>query len=252
MQRLLLAAIFSLTVSSLRANDSPVKTEHEALYTQSAVAIDGKLDEPVWKQAKVYPMHLAVRPIEGGGEIPKLTEGAKVQLAWDDEYLYLAADLEDADVVAEADEDNAHHYRTGDVLELFLRPPGKLCYWELYGAPNGRQSTFFYPSKGRVFMPSSVISGMGMKTAVVVRGTLNDPSDRDQGWTLEMAVPLKELAAKGGVVSADSLPWQILVSRYNYSAYHEFNGGELSATSEEPSSSFHDFRHWGTLRFVKP
>ena len=29
----------------------------------------------------------------------------------------------------------------------------------------------------------------GLKTAVHVRGTINDPSDRDQGWTLEIAFP---------------------------------------------------------------
>ena len=29
----------------------------------------------------------------------------------------------------------------------------------------------------------------GLKTAVAVQGTLNDPGDKDKGWTLEIAYP---------------------------------------------------------------
>ncbi len=250
MQRTLLLPLICLTATPLIA--APAKTEHLALYTGTPVKIDGKLDEPVWKQAKAYPMYLAVRPTDPDRDTAQLTEGAKVQLAWDDDYLYLAAELDDSDVVAEVDEDNAHHYRSGDVLELFLRPPGKRHYWELYGVPNGRQTTFFYHSRGRTGLPGSLITGMGMKVAAEVHGTLNDDSDKDKGWTLEMAVPRKALAAGGAVIDVDAPAWQILVSRYNYSVYHEVQGGELSTTSEEPSPTFHDFKHWGTLRFIKP
>jgi hypothetical protein len=34
----------------------------------------------------------------------------------------------------------------------------------------------------------------GLKSAVKIRGTLNDPSDRDQGWSVEMRIPMARLA----------------------------------------------------------
>jgi hypothetical protein len=34
----------------------------------------------------------------------------------------------------------------------------------------------------------------GMKSAVKVRGTLDDASDRDSGWTVELQIPLARLA----------------------------------------------------------
>ena len=34
----------------------------------------------------------------------------------------------------------------------------------------------------------------GLKSGVEVIGTLNNPNDKDKGWTVEMAIPLKSFA----------------------------------------------------------
>ncbi len=60
----------------------------------------------------------------------------------------------------------------------------------------------------------------GLRSAVHVDGTLNDASDRDRGWTVELALPWREFEA---LASSDgrSLPpkdgdtWRMDFSRFN-------------------------------------
>jgi hypothetical protein len=44
----------------------------------------------------------------------------------------------------------------------------------------------------------------GLKTAVHVRGTLNDPADKDDGWSVEIAFPWRVLAASGQPADAST------------------------------------------------
>jgi len=114
-----------------------------AKYTNKPVVVDGKLDDPCWKTATVYRLGLSADKSTEGLE---LKEGGEVRFAWDDNYLYLAASFEDSDVVAEGKEDGLHHYKLGDLCELFLKPENKSWYWELYVTPRGNKTTFFFPS----------------------------------------------------------------------------------------------------------
>jgi hypothetical protein len=60
----------------------------------------------------------------------------------------------------------------------------------------------------------------GLRSAVFVDGTLNDNSDRDRGWTVELAFPwhgLQLLAATDGrsLPPADGDTWRMSFSRFN-------------------------------------
>lgn len=245
----LLAAPVVLALSATLCLADAGKIVHDALYTEEPVVVDGKLDEAIWSRAKAYPLNVAWKR---GAEQHALNDGGTVWLAWDENYLYLAAKLDDPDVIAENDADQAHHYRDGDVMELFLRPPGKRHYWELYGTPNSKKTAFFFPSRGRGFLPSSSRDPLDLKVAATVDGTLNEWQDRDNGWTLEMAVPLKGLTALGDKAGEGAEPWRLLIARYNYSVYHEIRGGEFSTTSPSfENADFHNFDVWSELRFVK-
>jgi hypothetical protein len=58
----------------------------------------------------------------------------------------------------------------------------------------------------------------GLKTAVWVDGTLNDPNDRDRGWTVEIAFPWKVLgeAAHRPAPPRDGDQWRVNFSRVEW------------------------------------
>jgi hypothetical protein len=51
-----------------------------------------------------------------------------------------------------------------------------------------------------------------MKHAVKIKGTLNNPDDEDEGWTVEMAIPFKDINAR----AKDSSIWRLGFSRVEW------------------------------------
>jgi len=69
-----------------------------------------------------------------------------------------------------------------------------------------------YRDNGRV---SNSWDIKGIKTAVDISGTINDPSDTDEKWVVELAFPLEVLAEFGGYPEAGKI-WRINFSRVNW------------------------------------
>lgn len=219
----------------------------EASFTPAAVRVDGLLDDPVWREAPSYALHL---PLDRGGEAARPQAGGSVQLAHGQGRLYVALNFTDRDVVNEAQEDQGRLYEQGDTAEVFLKPEGARWYWELYVTPHGKKSTFWFPSQGRLGLPSNFAYAMELEAAAHVRGTLNQWRDTDQGWTGEMAIPVRELERHG-----DAFPgkgWRILISRYNYSVQLEGKGAELTAAPRLPRTDFHLLDAYAPLRLAPP
>jgi len=212
-----------------------------ARYSETPVRVDGALDEEVWERTPAYPLCLA-RDRAARGEV--LAEPGEVRLAWDEDHLYLGVRLADSDVVARGDHDQMHHYRLGDVVELFLKPEGAPWYWELYVTPRGRKSSFFLPGRRQL-----TDRGCGLCAAARVDGTCNDSADRDNGWTAEMAVPLAGLDAGGHPLSPGGR-WRILVARYNHG--RPFPEPELSTAPPLSRNDFHLLEEYALLELAPP
>jgi len=206
--------------------------------TEQPITLDGRLDEPVWRTATVLPLHVP-------GDEPTPREPGSVRFAVDDEHLYVGFDFTDRDIVQEATADHQHHYQTGDVAELFLKPADASYYWELYVTPNGLKTAFFYPGRGRLGLPSAINPDTGLRVAAVVDGTLNDWRDDDAGWTAEMAVPRAELDA-AGVPFNGAHDWGVLVGRYNFGRH--LPARELSSMPHLPRADFHNHAVYAPLQ----
>ena len=87
-----------------------------------------------------------------------------------------------------------------------------------------------------------------MIVAANCNGTINDWTDKDTGWTAEMAMPIKDLTANGDTFDAGA-DWLILIGRYNYSRYIEYP--ELSMSPQISQTNFHLLEDYGVLRLVK-
>lgn len=229
-----------------------------AQYAEKPVVIDGNLDDAVWQKAQVYQLDLAkdlYLPFEQRKDqrpgIDGLKEPGEVRLAWDENYLYLGIKFYDSDIMQESDEDQQHHYSSGDLVEIFLKPEKSTWYWEIYGTPNAKKTVFWFPGRGRLGPKSCWEPGMNLDEVLIgtqVKGTLNDWRDRDEYWTAEMAIPVKGLTAHGDAFGPGS-DWRILVARYNFSRY--LTQKELTMVPQLSVANYHLLEEYGILRFEK-
>jgi hypothetical protein len=140
-------------------------------------------------------------------------------MLWDAEYLYVAADLEEPHVWATLKEHDSVIFQDND-FEVFIDPDGDNHeYYELeINALNSEWDLRLvkpYRDGGPALNSWEV---PGLKSGVQVRGTLNDPRDIDQGWSVEMALPWKALAefAHRSVPPRDGDQWRINFSRVEW------------------------------------
>jgi len=99
----------------------------------------------------------------------------------------------------------------------------------------------------------------GLKTAVHVEGTLNDPRDTDKGWSLEIAFPwkvLKELAYRPAP-PLDGDQWRVDFSRVEWrleirdGKYHKVAGTKEDNWVWSPQGvvNMHRPETWGYVQF---
>jgi hypothetical protein len=157
------------------------------------ITIDGKLDDPAW-QAATWTEDFV--DIEGDRRpAPRLRTRAK--MLWDDQYFYIAAELEEPHVQGTLTRHDSYIFHDDNDFEVFLNPDGNNHnYAEL--EMNALNTTWDlrlrkpYRDEGKAEDEWEI---PGLKTAVHVDGTVNDPRDVDKGWTIEIAIPWEVVAA---------------------------------------------------------
>jgi len=239
---LLLLSCGAALVGECRAEPERRPPTVEAQRVAEPVVVDGRLEERVWAEARAFPL---AAMMADGRRLP-LHEKGTARFAWDDRFFYIALDFTDTDVVAEGEANGLDQIRLGDVGEVFLKPADRPWYFELHVTPRGCQTSYFFPSSGRR-LPGCKLTVHRLTAAAQVEGTLNDPRDRDRGWTAEMAVPLEMLAERGCRFGPETA-WKVLVGRYNFSV--ALDSTELSTMPEISQVNFHLTGEFATLRLA--
>jgi hypothetical protein len=234
--------------------------------TSDVIHIDGRLDESAWQRVPKSP---AFVNLVNGEPAPLDT---RVGALWDDENLYIGFWVEEPRVQAKLMERDSPIYMENDV-EIFIA--GTDCYYEFEINALGTVYEVFFIwqdayKKGSVFdkpefdlisQRVDVLGGFqdsmrfgkhprgkrwafldwdypGMKSAVHVDGTLNDNTDVDIGWTVELAFPWKgmELLADGrSLPPLDGDTWRMDFSR--------FEAFDLEGNPIEPSAGWAFNKH---------
>ncbi|MHC4491218.1 MAG: carbohydrate-binding family 9-like protein [Planctomycetota bacterium] len=152
--------------------------------------IDGKLDDAAWQNASWTADFVDIE----GALRPGPRYRTRVKMVWDETHLYVGAELEEPHVWATLEERDSVIYQDND-FEFFVDPDGDTHrYFELEINAFGTVWDLLLEKPYRDGGPARTKWMMrGLKTAVFVDGTINDPSDIDSGWNVEMAVPWSAL-----------------------------------------------------------
>lgn len=190
--------------------------------------IDGRLDERAWAGAAQTSDFV---DIEGRGPLPPLTTNAR--MLWDEQRLYVGAWLQDPHVWATLTEHDAVVYHDND-FEVFIDPDGDgRDYFEIeinaYGTIFDLLLERPYRDGGPARHDWDV---RDLKAAVLVHGTLNESTDVDQGWNVEMAIPWKALAdhSRGAAPPKVGDVWRMNFSRVQWP--HRVIDGRYSKVPE--------------------
>jgi len=183
--------------------------------TSSEINIDGVINGNEWEQAAWSEYF---RDIEGPVR-PDPEFKTRMKMMWDDEYLYVAAELEEPHVWATITKRDEVIFYDND-FEVFIDPDGDThAYYELevnaFGTPWDLLLLQPYRDGGPAVDSWDI---QGLKVGVNIIGTINDPSDTDEGWTLEIAIPFAVLeeCAEGGARPVEGDQWRINFSRVEW------------------------------------
>jgi len=238
------------------AADPPDPRGYVCRRATAPIVIDGKLDDPAWAAA---PWSDAFVDIEGDAK-PRPRFKTRMKMLWDDKCLYIGAELEEPHLWATITQHDAVIFQDHD-FEVFLDPDGdNHNYAEL--ELNAKNTTWDllltkpYRDGGRALHAWEIV---GLKTAVHLNGTINDPRDTDRGWTVEIAWPwegLKELSSVP-LPPRDGDQWRINFSRVEWDmeikdgAYQKIKGSPEHNWVWSPQGviDMHRPERWGYLQF---
>jgi hypothetical protein len=181
--------------------------------------IDGRLDDAAWRKAEWTADFVDIE----GALKPRPRYRTRVKMVWDDRHLYVAAELEDPHVWATLEKRDSVVYQDND-FELFADPDADTHhYFELEINALGTEWDLLLEKPYRDGGPARTAWTMrGLRTAVHVDGTLNDPRDIDRGWRVEIAVPwsaLERATPRPGErwrMNFSRVQWRALVKNKRY------------------------------------
>jgi len=150
------------------------------------ITVDGDLSKPAWRDVP-----RSSRFVDMVSGEPALYD-TRVACQWDQERFYVAYWIEEPQVKATLTERDSFIWNDHDV-EIFVA--GDDCYYELEINALGTTWDLLlskpYKDDGKAVNGWEIA---GLKSAIHLDGTLNDPFDTDRGWSLELALPWKALA----------------------------------------------------------
>jgi hypothetical protein len=229
--------------------------------TLNDLQIDGKGDEASWRKAEWSGDFSDIE----GDKKPKPLHPTRVKMLWDKDYLYILAEMTEPHIWS--------YYTTRDQIvfhendfEIFIDPDGDTYnYYEFeVNAANTLFDLFLpkpYRNGGK---PLVSWNSEGFKSAVLIEGTLNNPSDVDKRWTVEMAIPFASLNVGETVQTPlDGQIWRINFSRVNWQT--EVVDGKYQKKKDEKTGrpvpeynwvwsptgeiNMHTPERWGMLQF---
>jgi hypothetical protein len=196
--------------------------------TTKPILIDGKDTEEDWKNTAFTSKFIDIE----GVKIPHFD--TQVKMLWDDDYLYVYAHLKEEHIWGDITQRDAVIFYNND-FEVFISPSNDTHnYGEIEINALGTVWDLVLNKPYNVGgKPKNQWNLDDLKSAVHIEGTLNNPNDKDQYWSVEMAIPLNafaELKNRPKIKPKDGEQWRINFSRVQWD--HDLKDGKYSRKKE--------------------
>jgi len=216
-----------------------------------SITIDGRLDESAWSHAGDTGPFVDVG---SGRENPMLPTQGRARLLWDDRFAYIAFEAKDAKVRGgfPADAKDPHLWER-DTVEIMADPDGDGDNKDYYEIQVNPQNLVFDTQYDDYNRPNGGGRGpfgheewsAGLSSAVIVHGTLDDDSDVDQGYTVEVKIPWASFTKARTNPPAPGSSW-----RMNF--YVMQNNGGVAWSPILGMGNFHRASRFGRVRWGLP
>ncbi len=183
----------------------------------------------------------------------------RMKMLWDDNNLYIGAEIEEPDIWATLTQHDSVIFHDND-FEVFLNPSGDTRnYFEFeINALNTSWDLFLPKPYRQGGKADNTWEIPGLRTAVHIDGTLNDPRRKDRRWWVEIAFPWKAFQERSGFGRPrDGDEWRINFSRVEWRTeivdgkYRKLPGREDNwVWSPQGLINMHVPERWGYVRFV--
>ena len=209
---------------------------------KAAVKIDGALDEPAWQKAA------RLAPFVRHDTMAAARAATEVRVWYDPDALYLGWTCDDPDIQATFTQRDSRFWEE-EVVEFFVTPSTLDRYFELQWNPLGGTFDAIITNelapdgRSKQFKGDWSYTAPNMTFAVKADGTVQNSSDRDRRWTVEVRVPFADLKVPTPRVGD--------VWRANFYRFNRDSGSETEQLSWSPTilPGFHQPTRFGYLRF---
>jgi hypothetical protein len=242
------------TIAVAGAAEPPVSTRVPELRVDKLdktqkITIDGKLDEDAWKTAPTTGQFVDVR---NGRPSPTSPVGGTAKLAWDDTNFYAGFEVRDKDIQGGFPKDAKDpHLWTKDTVEIMVDPDGDGDNKDYYEIQVGPQNLVFDSQFDSYNLPKKEPDGpygheewsAKLKSAVVLKGTIDKSDDQDEGYTVEIAIPWKSFSKAEKTPPEVGQTW-----RMNFYAMENNSGVSWSPILGQ--GNFHRASRFGKVLFA--
>ncbi len=193
---------------------------YPCLRTPQPPSIDGRMDEEVWAAAPWTETFVDIR----GGDRPAPNYPTRARMLWDDDHLYVGVWMVEPHIWGTLTERDSVIYLDPD-FEIFLDPDDDTHdYLELEINALGTEWDLRLTMPYRDGAEGEQVAFddfdfAGLRSAVHIDGTLNDPSDEDRGWGAEFAIPWESIRGHAGDSRLPPTPgdrWRVGFSRVEW------------------------------------
>jgi len=219
-------------------------------------AIDGSLMDPAWLEV---PWTESFVDIKGDDEAPPRFK-TRAKMLWDNTYFYVGAELQEPHLWATMKEKNSVVFQDND-FEVFIDPDGdNHNYYELeINALNTIWELTLVKPYRDGGPPMHDTNMKGLRSAVHIAGTLNNPADVDRGWSVEIAFPWRGFRryTKGALPPRNGDQWRVDMSRVQWQHVVVDGRYEKAPDTKEDSwvwspqgiDDMHRPENWGYVQF---
>lgn len=246
---ILVTTVFSFNLKAqadkkLSLGDLPVfKTSK----TAQKIKIDGKLNENDWQKTEARSFDYFYNVVK-----PDDQQKSTFRMLWDDENIYVFFECQDKYITAREKVRDGQPY-FDDCAELFLIPVADSLKVHF-----GFELNLYKVANDFVFLNSMnhgenvVVKAYNpeYEVAVSIDGTVNNNSDIDKGWTMEMKIPFKSMNSVGFPFNGVGSKWAFLALRQDR---NDAEGDRRSTSTITPvyEDEVHAPNRFCLLEFVK-